>query len=181
MLGIALRVDPDKRPRRTSMKRVLLPVSALLSLLLGLTMAGLWWRSVCWQGEMISICRMGRHEVQVASLAGRIHLIYYRFPHAEFSLSSTRRASYSPSGTRWFPPVELVAPMGDNDKLNVGAGNWLLVMLFLVAPAWWMRQPARPRSGSVLCAQCGYDLRASKDACPECGTAIPSSTRNTSP
>jgi predicted amidophosphoribosyltransferase len=29
-----------------------------------------------------------------------------------------------------------------------------------------------------LCVHCGYDLRASKDRCPECGEPIPTSAPN---
>ncbi len=48
---------------------------------------------------------------------------------------------------------------------------WLPTLLFGVWPAWLLlpfyRRHRRKKLG--LCVKCGYDLRASKDRCPECG------------
>jgi hypothetical protein len=52
--------------------------------------------------------------------------------------------------------------------------HWAVVALLLVLPArrglGWVRSRRRDRRG--LCRACGYDLRASRGRCPECGAAI---------
>jgi len=49
--------------------------------------------------------------------------------------------------------------------------NWFVCLVTAPLPARWFyvhfRQRKRRRRG--LCLHCGYDLRASKDRCPECG------------
>ena len=57
----------------------------------------------------------------------------------------------------------------------IQAPNWFLMLLFLPLPAAWARKYwlASRKEQEGCCAVCGYDLRASKDRCPECGTPIP--------
>lgn len=84
---------------------------------------------------------------------------FYRRPFFVFSL-----AGHSSQG--WHIEWEVTFPL------------WLLVVLFLLIPGAWTvhsrrRRRIQYRLSKSLCAGCGYDLRASKDKCPECGTPIP--------
>jgi hypothetical protein len=58
----------------------------------------------------------------------------------------------------------------------VAVPHWTPIAV-LLAPATWMllgHLRRRRRAGAGLCGTCGYDLRASPDRCPECGTAAAS-------
>src|SRR5947207_11639389 len=55
------------------------------------------------------------------------------------------------------------------------APHWFVSLLFALLPAQRLRSHLRTRRRKSLgqCLQCGYDLRASPDRCPECGTERP--------
>lgn len=75
-------------------------------------------------------------------------------------------------------------PLGDapviatvyHDTTALCIPYWGLVTAAALLPAAWLLATLRRmvrgrRIGRGLCAACGYDLRATPDRCPECGTA----------
>ena len=61
---------------------------------------------------------------------------------------------------------------------------WALLVVFGIMPTWWLLAYRRRRMAGLRrghCPICDYDLRASKERCPECGTPIaqPESAKQT--
>jgi hypothetical protein len=68
--------------------------------------------------------------------------------------------------TAWIP-----SPGGGLGIHAVLVPFWLLALISLIPPIVWLKRRAR-RVATGYCLQCGYDLCASKERCPECGKKI---------
>ena len=84
------------------------------------------------------------------------------------------RSAFNRWGFGWEPRTELQNYQAHN--WSVVFPDWFVAAIAFAPAAYWLyrwrRHRARRQTG--LCVGCGYDLRASTDRCPECGTPISS-------
>ena len=93
---------------------------------------------------------------------------------ADASLSYATGSQLVLSGNVFTSPALVMEPSAFQ---VVVVPYWALVLLSALLPLYVMsRLPGvlrrRRRLKRRLCVECGYDLRASKDRCPECGAVI---------
>src|SRR3954468_22797401 len=175
------------------MARRLFTLLSALSLLLCAATLALWVRSY-WVGE--AIYREGP-SYRLAVLSSRGQCSAFRTTYPASAANGPTRWKYSDRGMwaqvtqrpglyRADPAVRCYGPIAGFGMFDKPAGPtsrgaatrevffpyWSLVLLTAAGPAaWYARRRRRLRSRSLgLCPACGYDLRATPDRCPECGT-----------
>lgn len=134
---------------------------SIVSLLAFVAMVFLWVRSYSVLDAVLKARRGGELRALVSE-RGRIHLDVVQSWFADEPLAwwAVEPWQYQPGGR--------IVRVFD-------VPHWAFAVGFAAMPAVWiarvsagrMRRRARQRHGR--CAQCGYDLRASGDRCPECG------------
>ena len=77
--------------------------------------------------------------------------------------------------------VQVISSATPTRQVSIALYAWQAALLTGALPAMQFYRWRRPRSAERikrgLCSRCGYDLRATPDRCPECGTAVASGTR----
>lgn len=77
-------------------------------------------------------------------------------------------------------PAAQMAPAPLGQIADVMVPLWIPLLVASLLPTAWLADHVIPvirrkrRNRLRACERCGYDLRASRDRCPECGTPIPS-------
>ena len=80
----------------------------------------------------------------------------------------------------WIDPKAV--SIGTPDEIGPSLSYvWIIIALAVLPLAWaqvlFIREQAEKRAiAQGKCRQCGYDLRASTERCPECGTVVPQKT-----
>jgi len=110
------------------------------------------------------------------SRAGRVDFLYsYTAPHGDVGWTHIRGSPDSLGGTDYgtrFLGLGTGLTPGLSRYVNVP--YWaLIVITALPVLALARREWNRRRVRAGRCTACGYDLRASPDRCPECGTPVP--------
>jgi hypothetical protein len=129
--------------------------------------------------------------VNLASTSGCIRITFTRWPMApasawQWSASSSRQATAIPTlladpqqqfaGFQWDDSLWRVRTRTFSTSVDhvFAAPYWAVCTLFCLplAPSIVRYIIGRTRARRGLCPHCGYDLRASPQRCPECGSLV---------
>ncbi len=128
----------------------------------------LWVRSYWRYSEVGQPFSLSSDSWSVASWSGEIRLRHYPNPQSKWGPEYESR--------RWGIYV-----YAGNDIRGAGSGfychewriaYWFVAVFLLLLPATFAAHRIFRRAEIGRCACCGYDLRATPDQCPECGTKI---------
>ena len=182
------------------MKRRLFDLVAVVSLVLCVASVALWVRSYFTEDSVykLSPCRTGAGPSYDAwgLISGGGKLQFLRQQSLGLSLIETRTelAKNGKWGLHWnhypyAPPSGLKGNIwnrmgfayrvvGPNQWFTLdwraAVPHWSIAAFFAVAPVIVAMTAMRRsrRTAAHRCVSCGYDLRATPDRCPECGTAV---------
>ena len=148
-------------------RRRIFTALSVLSLLLCVATLALWVRSY-WRYDLIErFSRRDLHFWIIISLPGRIDLVRVQpFSPLEGNAALLRivpKLQYESGDVSQYL-VQYVK--------FVSVPHWSLALLFAILPALHLRAAirSRRRRRAGHCPRCGYDLRATPERCPECGT-----------
>ena len=141
-------------------------LAAAALLLLALALAGLWVRSV-WRTDAAWYAT-GRHTFGANSEAGRIVLIWAKGPFPPLGFDAHSDGHRAPAWHHLKHLLVFRAFDSGRDSWAVQFPHWSAAAVALTAALWVRRRDRKRRIG--LCPACGYDLRATPERCPECGT-----------
>jgi hypothetical protein len=98
---------------------------------------------------------------------------YYSYGPVSFSAAAIDSGSYHGDRDGLMDSLTERRTSPLRSGIMVEASNWAIATALAVLPALWgLRQRRLRRTKQLgLCANCGYDLRATPDRCPECGAA----------
>jgi hypothetical protein len=136
-----------------------------------------------WQRRWIRLdSDVGRLDVNwfVEIRTNRDQLAYLQQTAKTFAFYQRPGENHMPTRNKTLLALGLYAELDRRPNwfyLRVISPYWLLALLFAAAPAYRLvtlrRRRAARRRGDNCCVRCGYDLRATPDRCPECGTFAP--------
>jgi hypothetical protein len=182
---------PDRPEGRNMLRQRLSTYFCGASLALCGAMLIVWIRSA-FAADACAPVRTARSFVMVSSDRGRAYLSYCRFPKPKSPLDLRYGFGGDPTAERavvqegdyppaaWFGCWSGYAIDRSTDAEwrlgrmgEVWCPHWVFVVLFGVLPVreGWKHLVRSRRVRKHLCPACGYDLRASRDRCPECGAA----------
>jgi hypothetical protein len=164
------------------MKRRLLNLLTAVSLLLCAAVVGLWVGSYS-VGDVVRV-RTDSRWYQAWSDKGSLRFGTHLRSELDFDLpryQATVPPGYDIARARaavkrrleWNGFRYLAESRAAASSRSVHVPTWFAALLTAALPALWLGGKLRRRYPPGHCNRCGYDLRASPDKCPECGTMAP--------